>query len=481
MISLGCNHRVIIVLKNRNKQRSINKHMNILEAYRTKTPSSEGVARKAEQFIAGGVTSDTRYFLPYGLCIERGLGALKYDVDGNEYLDFFGGHGSLILGHNHPDVIAATRQAVEQGWQYAATHPGEAEWAQKIVGLIPSAEKVRFTASGTEATLLAMRLARAYTGRPLIVRFKGHYHGWHDHACFGYLSHFDGTATVGVLPSIADNIILLRAGDREALQQAFEQHGRQIAAVIIEPTGSHFGNIPMPSAEVLGDIETLTHEHKSLFILDEVLAGFRVTRGGAQAYYGVTPDLTPLGKVVTGGMPGGALTGKSEIMNLVDVDYTQQHGLEKVMHQGTFNAHPVAAAAGMATLDIVARTDVSQKINALASKMRDGLNNLFEEESLPWAYYGEFSDFHLFVNPMNRPLKPSQFDANEPGFDEYREKPLELLTRLRMALLLEGVDLNRHCTGFMSAAHTEADVARALSAYGRAIYRVKQEVNIHAT
>src|SRR5882724_29873 len=204
----------------------------IIAAYRERTPRSAELARAAASLLPSGVSHDSRHLKPYGIYVERAKGPRKWDVDGNEYVDYYGGHGALLLGHNHPDVLAAMHTALDGGTHFGANHPGEVAWAELVTRLVPSAQRVRFTSSGTEATLMALRLARAFTGRHRIVRFLTHFHGWHDHMTSGHASHFDGSATTGVLPEIAASSILLPPGDLAAMRAALDP-GDDIAAVIL--------------------------------------------------------------------------------------------------------------------------------------------------------------------------------------------------------------------------------------------------------
>ena len=231
--------------------------------------------------------------------------------DGNEYVDYAGGHGALLLGHGRPEVLAAIQDALPDGTHPGANHEREVRWAQIVRELVPCAERVRFTSSGTEATHMALRLARAHTGKNKIVRFKGHFHGWHDHMTSGYMSHFDGAPTAGVLPDLASQVILLPPGDEEAARTAFEADD-DIAAAILEPTGGSFGLVPH-AFEFLGFLRELTAKHGAVLIFDEVITGFRVFPGGAQGYFGVTPDMSTHAKIIAGGLPGGAVAGRKEI------------------------------------------------------------------------------------------------------------------------------------------------------------------------
>ncbi|MGH7093520.1 MAG: aspartate aminotransferase family protein, partial [Stellaceae bacterium] len=369
----------------------------IISAYCAATPGSASRAAEAAELFPSGITHDARYIEPYGLYITRAAGPRKWDVDGRCYVDYFGGHGALLLGHGHPAVLAAVHAQLDHGTHYGACHELEIAWALAVMRLIPTAERVRFTSSGTEATLMAVRLARAFTGRPKLIRFNHHFHGWHDHMTTGHSSHFDGTATTGVLDAVAGNVLLCDQNDEAALARILETHD-DIAAAIIEPTGANGGRLPIDPA-FLHALRRLTAEHGVLLIFDEVVNGFRVSPGGAQAEYGIRPDLTTLAKILAGGLPGGAVTGRKDILDLLDFEVTKGAGKEKINHPGTFNANPLSAAAGIATLRIVAETDACARANAFGATLRQRLNEVFEEEKMPWAVYGTFSSIELFTNP----------------------------------------------------------------------------------
>ena len=253
----------------------------IVAAYRERTPGSGRLAGEAKDLFPSGVTHDSRELQPYGIYVTRAKGSHKWDVDGNEYIDYFGGHGALLLGHNHPKVLAAIHEALDKGTHFGANHALEIRWAQWVQKLIPSARRVRFTSSGTEATLLAVRLARAWTGKSKIVRFKGHFHGWNDHMSSGFTSHFDGSPTAGVLRALAEKVVLLPPRDIDTLRN-FLTTDNEIAGVILEPTGSQFSRVPI-APDFLTVLRDLTAQHGIVLIFDEVVTGFRVSPGGAQA------------------------------------------------------------------------------------------------------------------------------------------------------------------------------------------------------
>jgi glutamate-1-semialdehyde 2,1-aminomutase len=444
----------------------------IVAAYRERTPGSGRLAGEAEEMFPSGVTHDGRYLLPYGVYITRAQGSHKWDVDGNEYIDYFGGHGALLLGHNHPKVLAAIHEALDKGTHFGANQPLEIRWAELVRKLVPCAERVRFTSSGTEATHLAVRLARAYTGKNKILRFATHFHGWHDHMSSGFNSHFDGSATAGVLPCLAENVVLLKPGDVDAVRIALA--GGDIAAVILEPTGSQFGLVPV-ARDFLAALRDLTVEHKAVLIFDEVVTGFRVSPGGAQAYYGITPDLAALAKILAGGLPGGAVVGRKDILDLLDFDVTRRKDLEKIEHYGTYNANPVAAAAGIATLEIIATTNAVERAIASAELIRGKLNEALEAEGVPWAVYGTFSGFYIFTNPKKRKITPTTFNPFDYQYDELKMKVPNIVQKIRLAMLINGVDLNGWPGGLTSVMHTEEDVANTVEAFRETVAMLKRE------
>jgi glutamate-1-semialdehyde 2,1-aminomutase len=421
----------------------------IIAAYREKTPGSAALAAEARTLLPSGITHDSRHLSPYGIYVERAKGARKWDVDGNEYVDYFGGHGALLLGHNHPEVERAMHEALAHGTHFGTSHRHEVAWARLVSELIPCAERVRFTSSGTEATLLALRLSRALTGKTKLIRFKAHFHGWHDHMTWGYSSHFDGTPTPGVLPELTQHVILLPPGDLAAVSEALAAD-TDVAAVILEPTGGSFGMVPHGRDFVAG-LRELTAQHGVVLIFDEVITGFRVSRGGAQGHFGITPDLATLAKILGGGLPAGALAGRKEILELLDFEVAAAKGFEKVQHQGTYNANPVSAAAGVAALGIVATSDACERANATAEALRHRFNAVLEAEAVPWAAYGGFSGLHLFTNPKGRTITPSAFDP------------------------INGVDISGWPGGCVSAAHGPAEVELTADAFRESLRLLKRE------
>jgi len=445
----------------------------ILTTYLGRTPRSRELYRKATDYIPSGIVHDSRRTLPYGLYGDRAQGSRKWDVDGNEYVDYYGGHGALLLGHQHPAVLEAMQKQLAKGLHLAASHELEIEWARLICEMLPSAERVRFTSSGTEATQLAMRLARAATGRTRIVRFQTHFHGWHDQVSFGVSDHLDGSAGVGVLREVANSTALVRPNDVADLEQLLATR-KNIAAVMLEPIGSSSGALPTPP-EVLGALREMTRRHNVLLIFDEVVTGFRVSPGGAQSFYGVLPDLTTLAKIVAGGMPGGAVAGRKDILDWLDFEACAAAKRERISHQGTHNAHPVSAAAGIETLRIVRDKDVCERATVTAARLRKSMNEVLEEEGVPWAIYGEHSFFHIHSNPKGDAIRPTAFDAGTLTIDALKGKNEAMLGKLRLAMLNNGVDLKGWRGGIVSAAHTDADVELTLEAWRRSLRALKEE------
>ena len=454
---------------------TIDTNSRIVAAFRAKTPGSAELAREAAALLPSGIAHDGRHIGPYGIYVERAAGPRKWDVDGNEYVDYFGGHGALLLGHNHPVVMRAVADAAARGTHFGANHAGEVRWAVAIRRLVPSAERIRFTSSGTEATLMAVRLARAFTGRGTLIRFKGHFHGWHDHMTSGYSNHFDGSPTTGVVPGVAAKVVLVEAGDEAGLEAALASG--DVAAAILEPTGSNFGQVPL-RPEFLHALRRATERAGALLIMDEVVTGFRFSPGGAQAALGVRPDLSSFAKIVAGGLPGAAVAGRADVMARLDFDIAARAGFEKVQHPGTFNANPLSAAAGTAALGVIAESDVNARADATAAALRAALNEVLAEADLPWAFYGGSSGLHLFVNPRGRAVGPEPFDAYEVPREELREQPKRLIERLRLALLLEGVDMNSRIGGVVSATHGPAEVVDTARAFRAALGMLRAEGEI---
>ena len=443
----------------------------VLAEYQQRTPESRALARQAVDLFPSGVTHDLRFQDPYPIYVSKAAGPRKWDVDGNEYIDYIGGHGALLLGHSHPDVAAAVAAQAGLATHPGAAHSGEVQWASIIQALMPSLERLRFTASGTEATMMVYRLAREATGNSKIIQFAGHFHGWQDHAVSGYEAGHSGrggnTPPPGILSGLSESGVILTPGDESQVSEALAKDD-DFAAIIVEPTGAHFGATPLDPT-FLAFLRDITRRHDCLLIFDEVVTGFRVSPGGFQGLAGIDPDLTTLGKIVAGGLPGGAVGGRQDILELIDVRATAAAGRRKIGHPGTFNANPLSAAAGITALSLVKDSDVCQTANEQGAGFRNQLNTILENVGLPWAVYGSYSGFHLFTNPAGRDLRPSDFDPTAVPPAELSGNDPQLVSTLRLAMLVNGVDLSPRFSGFLSAVHTDDDIEQTADAFQRAL------------
>jgi glutamate-1-semialdehyde 2,1-aminomutase len=416
--------------------------------------TSESLFENAQRYIVGGVNSPVRAFKSVGgtpLFIERAAGAFLYAADGRRYIDYVGSWGPMVLGHAHPEVIGAVQAAAEKGLSFGAPTEIETRMAQTICKLVPSIELVRMVSSGTEATMSALRLARGYTGRDTIIKFEGCYHG---HADSFLIKAGSGALTLGVPTSpgvpaaLAKHTLTLPFNDVAALTAAFKQHGKEIAAVIVEPVAGNMNCIP-PRPGFLQSLRELCTEHGSVLIFDEVMTGFRVALGGAQALYGVKPDLTVLGKVIGGGMPVGAFGGRGDIMQ-------QLAPLGPVYQAGTLSGNPVAMAAGLKTLELISQPGFFDALTAKTLQLTQGLQYHAEKLKIPFTAQQVGGMFGLFFT-----AKPAvETFADVTGCDVKR------FNRFFHGMLEQGVYLapSAYEAGFVSAAHGETEIAQTLAA-----------------
>jgi glutamate-1-semialdehyde 2,1-aminomutase len=442
--------------------------MTIQDTYRRLHPGSAARYEQAIGLFPSGVTHDGRYVGPFPLYVTHSAGAYKWDVDDNRLIDYWTGHGALLLGHGHPAVVAAVQEQMARGTHYGAEHELELRWAALVRRMFPSMELVRFTASGTEATLLAVRLARAYTGRPAVIRFAGHYHGWHDLLA----TDAPDTHPPGIPTPLLESTVVLPA--EPALVEATLRSRDDIAALILEPTGASYGAVPLHD-ETLRELRRLTMAHNVLLICDEVVTGFRVAPGGAQARAGVSADLTALAKVLAGGLPGGAVGGRAEIMRHLAFGDDAWNRDRKILHNGTFNANPLSAAAGVATLEQVASGEPCEQAAALCERLIAGMNGALVERGLRgWAAYGDASIFHL-VAGSSEDFAPGELAPTIPTAELKRGGDARLLRLLRLGLNNHGVDLMRGRSGFLSVAHTPEDIAATVEAFARTLDDLQAE------
>jgi glutamate-1-semialdehyde 2,1-aminomutase len=425
----------------------------------SENPESAALHRRARSLLPGGVTHDVRLAEPFPLAVARARGARKWDVDGHELICYVMGHGSLLLGHGHPAVVAAVREQAGLSFHPGACHELESRWAELVISLVPTAEQVRFTSSGTEASLLALRLARAATGRDKIVKFGGHFHGWHDQIAAGSDPPFDQPDTAGLPAGAAGSLTVLPV-DQQALAHALGR--RDVAAVILEPSGAAWATVPLP-AGFLAAARKLTDDTGTLLVYDEVVSGFRWAPGGVQETSGVHPDLTVLGKILAGGMPGGAVCGRAGLMRLLSGPAA---GPRRVAHPGTHNAHPLAAAAGVATLTLAASGEVQASATRLAAVLRTELTAVFARRGAAGCAYGESSTFHLLFGQEGGPGSVDDAtlkDSVPPG---------PVAAMLSCAMLSEGIHLF-HGSGFLSAAHGEREAEMTIGAFTRTLERLQ--------
>lgn len=441
----------------------------ILDQYTKTFAWSRALFEQAKQIFPNGVTHEMRTMEPFPVCIDRALGAHKWTVEGHELIDYWAGHGALLLGHCPHDVTEAVRRQAGRLTHAGGNHELEIEWGRLVQQLVPSAERVRFTASGTESTLMALRLMRMATGRPKILKFVGHFHGWHDALMPGAYQPYDGSPVPGITAEVNAETVVLPPNKPEAVDQALI-HDPQIGGVILEPTGGHWGVVPV-RGEFLEALRELTTKYERLLIFDEVITGFRVSPGGAQAHFGVTPDLTTLAKILAGGLPGGAVAGRADLLAAIET----RPGKPKMRHPGTFNANPLSAAAGVAALNRVATGKPTAHANRIATLLRRRLNEAFTERDFPWCAYGDFSLVHML--PDYRGPRPAgdEFIPHD-GSIEKLETPAKQKLRFsfRQAMLLNGVDLSGFGM-FITCEHTEADVEKTVAAVGESIEMLRAE------
>jgi glutamate-1-semialdehyde 2,1-aminomutase len=428
------------------------------ERYEAEFAGSRKLHEQARTLFPNGVTHDLRHLEPFPVYVDWAHGASKWDVDGHELIDYWAGHGALLLGHSHPAVVEAVQRQMGRATHPGACHELEIEWGRWVRRLVPSAERLRFVSSGTEATLMALRLARIHTGRPRVLKFAGHFHGWHDFLIPAADLPYDGGPVPGIPPERAADTVIVPPNDPAAVERALAEDDR-IGCVILEPTGGHFGAVPV-RGDFLKALRDITARPGRLLIFDEVITGFRVSPGGAQAHYGVTPDLTTLAKILAGGLPGGCLAGRADVLAALEF----RPGKPKMKHPGTFNANPLSAAAGVAALERVADGEPNRRANDAARLLRRRCNEAFARSGVDWVAYGEFSGFKLL--PGYRGPRPAGDDFVPYGGDPARlgaAKDVRLVHAFRRAMLLHGVDLPG-LGGMTTAAHTEADVERTAAA-----------------
>ena len=398
----------------------------------------DNLADRAAAVLAGGATHIARSYLP-PLFVTRAAGSRKWVDGGRELVDYTMGHGALLLGHAHPAIVAAVTRQAQHGTHYGAGHAGEVEWAERIVHLVPSVDLVRFTNSGTEATMLAIRLARAATGREVLVKVADHFHGWHDAVSVEVDERGDPWVPPGVPRALGPLTRAIDPDDPAALDAALDD--RRVAAVIVEASGAHYGRTPLPQGWV-ERARAVCDRTGTLLIIDEVVTGFRVRVGGMQELLSVGADLSCYAKVVAGGLPGGAVGGRAEVMDQLEV----RDGAARVTHPGTYNANPLSAAAGCAMLDLVADGEAQRRAAATASQLEAIWIDRMAAAGIPGRAWRLESIVHARLD--------------DPAAQ----------ARLSGALRDAGVDLLR-TSAFVSAVHDDADLEITATAIDIALRR----------
>lgn len=415
---------------------------------------STALFSRAQSFIPGGVNSPVRAFKGVGgtpVFIQKAQGAYIYDTNGKQYVDYVGSWGPMILGHNHPSILNAVLKAAENGLSFGAPTPSEIDLAELVCNIVPSIEMVRMVSSGTEATMTAIRLARGYTGRDKILKFEGCYHGHSDSllvkAGSGALT-LGQPSSPGVPEDFAKYTLTAEYNNLDSVKALFEQYPDSISCVIIEPVAGNMNCVP-PKSGFLQGIRELCDKYSALFIIDEVMTGFRVALAGAQSYYGVTPDLTTLGKVIGGGMPVGAVGGKKAIM-----EYLAPTG--PVYQAGTLSGNPIAMAAGLACLNELKKPGNEQQLAIKTEELCLGLKSLAEKHHVPFVVNYVGGMFGIFFTEQQEITSYAEvMKCDTEKFKIFFHKMLE-----------QGIYLAPSAfeAGFMSLAHTDEDIERTLSA-----------------
>jgi len=427
---------------------------------------SQALYEVGRRYLAGGVSSNFRYAgygeSPVPLYYARGKGSRLTDVDGNEYIDYALANGPIILGHAPEPVLEAVAATLERGQLFAGQHEHELELARRLTEIVPCAELVRFASSGSEAVHAALRLARAHTGRTRIVKFEGHYHGWLDNV-FVSVNPSPNEAgprtgpvpvaqTPGQPPSALEEVMVLPWNDLDAFADLMRRRGSEIAAVIMEPIGCNTGAI-LPRPGYLEGVRKLTAERGTVLVFDEVITGFRVALGGAQALLGVTPDLAVFAKALAAGFPLAALAGRRDIMELVET--------RSVMHGGTYNANVMCVAAGLATLEVLARDggEAYRAMNARGERLMTGLRDIARRHGLPLLVQGLGPVFHPAFTEAGAIVDYRSFLATDAG----------RRGRLCARLQSNGVRVTARGTWFLSTAHSDGDIEQTLAAAERVL------------
>ena len=372
------------------------------------------------------------------------------------------GYGALFLGHSRKEIVQAVSQQVANGTNMGSSTPQELRWAEIVCRLIPSIDKVRFAASGTEANMLALRVARAYTGKTKIIKFREHFHGWND-----FIAPESGINTKFGIPEEILSTTIVVNPDLEQLESVLKKTD-DIAAIIVEPTGGHWGELPLNNPGFLQGLRKLTSQYGILMIMDEVITGFRISRGGAQEKFNIDPDLTIMAKIVSGGLPGGALGGKAELMELIGSDQNEEY----IAHPGTWNGNPLSAAAGIAALTIIEKDPINAMANSAATELKQGINYILKKLEVPGIAHGVSSIVHV---ALGIPLTNEQ-DIYTITHDTLQQaKDPDRVKALKLAMLVNGVDMMGGIGFMVSPVHTKNHIEKTLDAFEKSITAIQEE------
>ena len=414
------------------------------DSYISKTRKSKNLYKRATSVLPAGVSYAIRFFEPYPFYTAKAQGSKLFDVDGNEYVDFWLGHTALILGHSPQAVVKAVRKQLENGTHYGTSHELEIELAEQIAAIVPSAEMVRFTNSGTEANMYATRLVRTYTNRSKIAKFEGGWHGGYDALHTGVKHPFDIPESAGLTAGALHDTIVLPFNDLEGVRERLKNE--EIASMVIEPVLGAGGGIPA-NKEFLNGLREICDERDILLVFDEVITGFRLAPGGGQQYYGVTPDITIFGKILGGGFPIGAFCGRRELMEKINtVLYERPH---YSFHGGTFAANPISMTAGLATLKILKDGKLINKLNSVGEKIREKLRKIFEASEVDVQVTGAGSIFNVHFTKDE--VKDARASSRADG---------KKLLHYHLSLVANGVFFLPRHNGALSTAHSDADIEK---------------------
>lgn len=434
---------------------------NFCSAYEQHFTQSLGLFQQAQNLIAGGTVHDSQRLEPFPVYIQKAKGSLKWDADGHQIIDYWMGHGSLLFGHCFPPVLEAVIQQINRGSHYGGSHESEVRWAELVCKLIPSAERIRFTSSGSEATLLAMRVARAFTGRELIVKLDANFHGWHDEA----MSHFVSPELAGLNPGSVKNVLLASPFFIESVVELVKEEN--VAAVILEPGGGGSGSLPW-SSSFLKELRENTYKHGSLLIFDEVVSGFRYSPGGVQKLCNVIPDITTLAKILAGGLPGGAVVGRADVMSVFGSGIQLGDRLVRVPHTGTFNGNPLSASAGIAMLEHITDGVAQYKAQTSAEQLANSVNKAAEANQVDvYLYTNNTSIYHILIGAHASGASLEASDAVVTLYASHKDR----YETLRRALLVEGIDTHP-IHGWVSAVHDNEIINLTTQAFDRVFQRL---------